>query len=307
MSVNSSSIPTTLGALQAGCLFAVALSGVAALQTFLYYRSYPQDAIRYKVMVAWLWLLDATNTVLISVVTWQYLIITIVLTAASTLSVNLFYCHRVYKLSGDNWHIAAPIILLSVARLALSIVSTVKMTQSHTWDAFEAKYQPIFTSGLALSAFTDIVIAVTLCLYLQSQRKGLAGTREMVDAIIVVTVNNGALTCVVAVASLICWAVMPHNLVFMGLHFSIGKLYTNSLLATLNMRHWLRHRSRSSSQNTPEQLLQFTNESRGQRLRDSFSNRFAMRDSETAVAAGDNAVKPVEINVRRTTEASVTK
>ncbi|KAA1471678.1 hypothetical protein DENSPDRAFT_130131 [Dentipellis sp. KUC8613] len=221
MSVNSSSIPTTLGALQAGCLFAIALSGVAALQTFLYYRSYPQDAFRYKCMVAWLWLLDATNTVLISVVTWQYLIvnftntqipnhiydtlaITITLTAASTLSVNLFYCHRVYKLSGDNWHIAAPIIVLSVARLALSIVSTVKMTQSHTWDAFESKYKPIFTSGLALSAFTDIVIALTLCLYLQSQRNGLAGTREMVDAIIVITVNNGALTCVVAVASLIC-------------------------------------------------------------------------------------------------------
>ncbi|KAJ2927036.1 hypothetical protein H1R20_g10065, partial [Candolleomyces eurysporus] len=61
----------------------------------------------------------------------------------------------------------------------------------------------------------------------------------MVDTLALYTLENGALTCFAAIASLLCWLLMPHNLIFMGLHFVIAKLYANSLLASLNMRHQL--------------------------------------------------------------------
>jgi hypothetical protein len=36
------------------------------------------------------------------------------------------------------------------------------------------------------------------------------------------------------------WLFMSHNLIFMGMHFAIGKLYANSLLVTLNTRNAIR-------------------------------------------------------------------
>ncbi|KAH8987369.1 hypothetical protein EDB86DRAFT_2950962 [Lactarius hatsudake] len=49
----------------------------------------------------------------------------------------------------------------------------------------------------------------------------------------------------VALATLICWIVMPSNLIYLGLHFTIGKCYSNSLLATCVI-------TRSSSSNRPD-------------------------------------------------------
>jgi len=49
----------------------------------------------------------------------------------------------------------------------------------------------------------------------------------------------GALTTMATVSTLICWLLMHHNLIFMGLHFIICKFYANSLLATLNQRKGL--------------------------------------------------------------------
>ncbi|KAH9996084.1 hypothetical protein BJV77DRAFT_989463 [Russula vinacea] len=51
--------------------------------------------------------------------------------------------------------------------------------------------------------------------------------------------NNGALTCVIALASLACWVTIPRRLVYLAFHFAIGKCYSNSLLATLNMRSYV--------------------------------------------------------------------
>ncbi|KAI0931041.1 hypothetical protein AcW2_000007 [Taiwanofungus camphoratus] len=64
-------------------------------------------------------------------------------------------------------------------------------------------------------------------------------------------VQNGALTCFVAVASLICWLTMP-NLIFLGLHLIITKLYANALLATLNARKSIRlHQSSKDCDSMP--------------------------------------------------------
>ena len=145
--------------------------------------------------------------------------------------------------------------------------------------------QPLLTTGLALSAFTDIVITAGLCYYLRTLNRGPPQSKKMMSIIVSFAENNGVLTwslglflhkeslltriviSIVAIASLVCvrmsfvslhhfcssvrrqWLVMPANLVYLGLHFLIGKCecrvprvgialsrtligYSNSLLAT---------------------------------------------------------------------------
>ncbi|KAI0931040.1 hypothetical protein AcV5_005388 [Taiwanofungus camphoratus] len=69
----------------------------------------------------------------------------------------------------------------------------------------------------------------------------------IIDSITLYTVENGSLTCVTTIVSLVCWLTMSHNLIFLGLHFAISKLYANSFLATLNARKALMTRSQGSS------------------------------------------------------------
>ncbi|KAJ7589655.1 hypothetical protein C8J56DRAFT_37419 [Mycena floridula] len=90
----------------------------------------------------------------------------------------------------------------------------------------------------------DIIITGCLFYFLRKFRRRFTSSESMmihvVDTLTLYTLENGLLTRMTTTASLICWLKMPTNLVFLGLHFVIGKLYANSLLASLNTRKALR-------------------------------------------------------------------
>ncbi|KAI0299964.1 hypothetical protein BC826DRAFT_720340 [Russula brevipes] len=251
-------IKTTLGAILVGSMFAMALSGMTAIQTFLYYRLYPNDPLRLRLLVIAVWLFDSTHAALMCVSIWDYLILnfgnesvvdvipmslalTVALTAIITFITHIFFSHRVLRLSKNNWYITAPLILLSFLRLGASLVSTIEMEKFRSFHKFVEAYGYVFTLGLAIACTLDVVIAGAMCYFLQMSRTGFGEMDHVIDVIMVYTVNNGALTCITTVVSLICWLTMPANLVFLGLHFAISKLYANSLLGTLNSRQSLRH------------------------------------------------------------------
>ncbi|KAI0306842.1 hypothetical protein B0F90DRAFT_1813705 [Multifurca ochricompacta] len=221
----------TFGAVLIGCFAAVALSGVVALQVCIYCRLYPTDKLLNKIMVAVVWALDITHTCLICTSIWKYLISnfgnvayqgTVPITVALSIGVTMF---------------------LVVGRVASGLVTTVELARLQNFPAFTARFKSVFTLGLALSSAIDVIITFSMCFYLQENRQGLGTMDEVIDSIIAYTVNNGALTCVSTIVSMICWLTMPKNLIFMALHFVISKMYANSLLATLNMRQSLRGRA----------------------------------------------------------------
>ncbi|KAJ7355530.1 hypothetical protein DFH08DRAFT_852712 [Mycena albidolilacea] len=255
----SPSVLSTLGAALAGCMAAVGLSAVLGFQTFLYFKIFPADAQQYKFLVAWIWILDAVHTVLICTGVWDYLIlhftdpnivetifpviaITVAMTAVITLSVNIFYGWRIHKLSKRNWWLTGPIAFLSIVRVGLAFTTTTEMLISETFPAFAARFKILFTSGLVVSAVTDIIVSGARYYFLRNLRQGYSMTHEAVDAVVVFTINDGCLTCAVVIASIICWLSMPHNFVYLGIYFTIAKFYANSVLATLNLRNWYRHR-----------------------------------------------------------------
>jgi len=158
------------------------------------------------------------------------------------LSVNTFYGWRIHKLSKHNWWLTGPIAILSIVRVGLAFTTTTEMFIEKTFPAFGAKFKVLFTSGLAISAVTDIIVSAARYYYLRNVRQGYSMNHEAVDAVVVFTINDGCLTCAVVLASIACWLSMPHNFVYLAIYFSIAKLYSNSVLATLNLRNWYRHR-----------------------------------------------------------------
>ncbi|KAI0696880.1 hypothetical protein C8T65DRAFT_663099 [Cerioporus squamosus] len=262
----------SMGAVLVGSLIALFLSGAVSMQVFLYFQLYPRDIPRIKLMVVTVWVIDALHSAMTITANWQYLIVhfgdwdtidditwsiaaSVALTATITFFVHCFFIHRIYSLSRANWYITAPLVLLAFVRLISAAISTSEMISLKSYSGFVHGYDFVFTIGLASAASLDIFITIGLCYFLRRGRTGLGSMDRIVDAITLYTIENGMLTCITTVVSLICWLTMPTNLIFLGLHFAISKLYANSFLATLNSRKSLLNKSQGSSGDHPLPVL----------------------------------------------------
>ncbi|GJE95888.1 hypothetical protein PsYK624_120790 [Phanerochaete sordida] len=250
-------VRATLGALLVGGLICTFLSGAVAMQAYQYMRTYQKDYVTVKVLVVLIWTIDIFHTVLVGVSIWSYLVasfgnvnihdtifwslgVTVAVTAVLTFCVHCFFVHRLYKLSKGNLWLAAPIAFLALARLASACVTCSKMIQLGSFSAFFHQIRWVFTLGLCLSTGTDVIIAFCMCYFLWNSRTGTSDLDAIIETVILYTVENGILTSIATIASLCFWLASPHNLVYMGLHFAISKLYASSLLASLNARKTLR-------------------------------------------------------------------
>ncbi|KAF7375312.1 hypothetical protein MSAN_00418000 [Mycena sanguinolenta] len=250
-------LASTLGALLVGGAIGLVLSGIVTVQCIIFYNLYPNEIRIRRLTVLAVWVLDFLHSAFIVTALYDYCIdffgddtrleyipwsvaLSVVVTAIQTVIVHWYFAHKIYKSSGQNWFITGPIVLLAFLRLVAATVSTTEMIRLHMYSAFNHRYPGwVFTTGLSLSALVDIIITVSLCYLLQKMRQRTAACAPMaqvVNTLTLYTLENGFLTCVTTTASLICWLAMPKNLVFMGLHFIISKLYANSLLISLNTR-----------------------------------------------------------------------
>jgi len=243
-----------------GGAVALMLSGVVAVQCILFFKLYPDESGVKTGMVATVWTLDVAQSAFIVASLFDYFIahfghtsflaiipgsvaLTILLTAMQTCVVHLFYAQKIYRSSGKNWLITGPIVCLASLRLLAAIVATAEMLHLGRWDAFSHPYpRLLFSSGLSLSAGTDMIITVCLCYHLRRIRKLSSSSvmKSVLDTLTLYTLENGLITCLATIGSLTFWLVLPASSLSLSLHFVIGKLYPNSLLLLLNTRKELR-------------------------------------------------------------------
>lgn len=254
----------TLGAMLIGGFICIFLSGIVTMQAYLYFRVYQKDAMRFKMTVTGLWLLDLLHSCMVCFTAWTYMVenfgnageasniswsvaFSIAITAFVTLIVHLFFTHRLYTISKSNLWLVIPMAILAILRVAVALVTTAKMIQLKTYETFIGQVDWVFTMGLGISAVMDILIAGGLSYYLRKNKSGFSTMDQIIDSLVLYTVESGLITCITTIVSLVCWTTMSDNLIFLGLHFTISKLYANSLLATLNSRKSLKFRSQQSS------------------------------------------------------------
>ncbi|KAF7327912.1 hypothetical protein MKEN_00371200 [Mycena kentingensis (nom. inval.)] len=256
-------IPTTLGSMLLGGFFASLLTGVVDLHTMRYYQTYKSDPAGVKALVASVTALDVMHTALIWAANWEYLIgnwgrtdkvdyvpwtisLTVIITAMVTFLVHCFFAHRIFLLGKRNWYMATPVVLLALLRLVSAAVSTYELLHYKSFALFVENADWIFTMGLSVSSAVDVVITGLLFWLFRYNRPESGHLTHVLDKLTLYAFETGGLTCLAVVVSLICWLTMPDNLVFLGLHFAIGKLYAISLLVTLTTREAIR-RGRSTT------------------------------------------------------------
>lgn len=243
----------TMGAIMIGVVFASALWGVSSAQAFYYFTNFREDPHYLKTLVALVWMLDTIHQALISHSIYHYvitnfsniqkldsitpsLIVEVEVNAIVAFVVQLFFIWRIWKLSEEKYYI--PVMIIAIATAGL-VVSSAYVHKAFKLDGFHelVKLQTLSALVNVFSAVTDVLIAAVMVYLLHSARSGIQHTDTVINRLLVFVINTGLLTSICAVCSLIAVLLAPDRFIHICFFFTLGRLYTNSFLATLNTRH----------------------------------------------------------------------
>ena len=96
---------------------------------------------------------------------------------------------------------------------------------------------PVFSATIS-QRYTILVLQIQTLVHdsVHQSRTSLKNSDNIIDTLIIYTVNTGALTCSASTAHLVLFLASPNTGVHFAFHFVLAKLYTNSLYASLNSR-----------------------------------------------------------------------
>lgn len=255
----------TYGSLFTGVVIAACFQGILTLQTYVYYETFPEDSIYLKLLVGVVWCVDLIHLVFVGQATYHYLVSNwgnvailgfstwtfdshLVMLGLATILCQSFFIRRIWIFSNRNIALLIFLITICSAVFIVALYCTVKDIQVLEVEEFVV-LKPEVTALFTIGAASDVIIALLLCYYLRKQNNSstFARTHSIIAVLIRYTVTTGLATSALAVACLISYFATPGSFIFIAMHFSLGRMYTNSLLATLNSRRGLREITESSS------------------------------------------------------------
>ncbi|KAG9091160.1 hypothetical protein FS749_016748 [Ceratobasidium sp. UAMH 11750] len=228
-------------------MFNVWLYGIMVTQTTWYYVTYKTDRTWIKWMVAWLFVIDTLNTIFDIGLIWRYTITLFgnveeilhshwlfnVEPTMITSTIQSFYAWRVARLTGYAW-MGWALGFLAFVQFGAGLGSTI-------WASFLVDFsrftegKPVVITWLVLSALTDTFITCALSWHLLTNRTGFPETDDIITRVVRMTVQTALITTLWATVNLIFFVAVPNNL-HLFFQLSLGKLYINTLMSTLNSR-----------------------------------------------------------------------
>jgi len=250
----------TIGAIEIGTLLSGVLFGLITAQTYVYFKSFPNDARFTKVLVLGLWMVELAHTACIFDALYIYTVksygdptslikfpitmdVTIFLHAATVFIVQLFFAHRMSKFLQNKLYIPVIAAIILVARFVVFIVTGAAATMMTTLVTFMQQSKSLILFDLVSCFITDVVISAILVYQLAIRRRGAyKSTLAMMDKLIVWSVETCLVTTMTTTVMLGCFLTMKDkNFVWVGILLVQPKVFSNALLANLNSRATLRN------------------------------------------------------------------
>ncbi|KAE9404450.1 hypothetical protein BT96DRAFT_973115 [Gymnopus androsaceus JB14] len=267
-------VDNTMGAALIGVICASCLYGVSCVQTWFYFSRYPGDLWYIKLLVAVVWVFDSVHQALISHTVYFYVItnfdnaeeqnnlvwsilLEVLFNGMIGFMVQSFLTMRVWKMSNKNIPLTVIIALFvlgefgcsagkiqilyaaNIYSLPSAAAFTISSLKLVTWVDL-TKLKSLSMTVNVLGAVADVFLAAGLFYLLNRSRTGFKKSDTMISKLIMFSVSTGMLTSVCAVISLLSILAWPKTLIYVAFYFSLGRLYSNSLLATLNARKSIR-------------------------------------------------------------------
>ncbi|KAJ7114834.1 hypothetical protein C8R44DRAFT_984212 [Mycena epipterygia] len=251
----SPALDGSLGALEIGTVVGTFFFGILTLQTFNYFRQFPEDSKTLKTVVAVIWSLELAHTICalqgIYVITVTYYgqppdevilnppqahILTILFSGGIDATVQIFFGNRIRAFSGRSY-VFFLCIVLGIVRFACDIVLMANfwiynagyalVDSNEHWEVLTAE---------TVSPAGDVLIALSMCYCLWQVRKSeFNRTRGMVDTLIIWTFETAIITSGAGIIQLILFLTRK-DLSFVAVFLIQPKLFSNAMLASLNGR-----------------------------------------------------------------------
>ncbi|KAF5329826.1 hypothetical protein D9619_009059 [Psilocybe cf. subviscida] len=106
--------------------------------------------------------------------------------------------------------------------------------------SFAAGFEYIIFLGFGTTALVDCSIAAAMCLILYKSNAGTAKSESVLESLIQYFIGSGLLTSFASILCIVLYIAQPDTLLYLGMEFSVTRLYANSLLAISNGRSNLR-------------------------------------------------------------------
>ncbi|CAA7266093.1 unnamed protein product [Cyclocybe aegerita] len=239
------------GPLLIGVCLNMILYGVSLVQSFIYYQTYKQDAAWIRYFVLYLFVLETANTgfnigLLYEPLVLHYgdprsfiisplmLIADPIVTVMVSTPVQFFIAWRI-KVIGNSLIMPIVIVFLGTCAFIGGIALTVCVSYMREWSRF-TQFEGAVITWLAAAAAADLLITGSLSWSLNRRRTGIKATDDKVSRIIRLTVQTGLITAIFALADVLIFLTVKGTTLNFIWDLPLSKLYTNSLLSTLNSR-----------------------------------------------------------------------
>ncbi|KAI9000858.1 hypothetical protein BD414DRAFT_472942 [Trametes punicea] len=254
----SPNLGSTLGVELIGYGLALALYGIATAQAVSYTRQYARAGFPLPpgiFMVIALWLIGSSHVALLSCNMVEYLVLQrgdpvvflrppwtiaaiIVISEFNGLLVRLGYAYRIWRFSGRRRLAPCVIATISVFVFAIGLIFAGEEVHLPLWADGRHLQWTLYTA-FSCQIVIDGMIAVSMFLLLRQFKTGLKRLDLVITTIITYAVNTGFLTTLGVTFSIIFFLVEPASFVYLGIYFTLPKLYTCSFLGVLNAEQLL--------------------------------------------------------------------
>ncbi|KAL5512087.1 hypothetical protein ACEPAG_3608 [Sanghuangporus baumii] len=258
-----------IGPLLIGTVVNAFVFGICFLQLLHYFAAGYKDDWKLVTLLIWVTIIDIyqtgstvallwyyivenfTNFSALATGPWTYASLPIFSTLASV-PIQHFMAWRIMRFSKQVW-LFVFISILSLGQGALACASATMGLLSPS-IASHVKIIPVADAWLAMSVACDLSMTIILLYYLNRSRTGFKKTDSIIFRLSRITVESALPVSVLCILDLVFLTTMMNfNLHFMCA-MPVGRLYTNTLLTTLNARESLRRTMESSIMHNSYQL-----------------------------------------------------
>ncbi|KAI0358346.1 hypothetical protein OH77DRAFT_1263959 [Trametes cingulata] len=257
MATAESSVKLLAGPQLLGFCLSWALQGILNVQIYLYYLWFPRDPLATKLLVSAIFIYEWIQTVLVTQTAFEidvydfgdrtaltafhntWFSVTIMCAVISAV-VQGYFSWRIWILSRSKL-LPAVIICFSFAQMSVGVAGGVMLHVIDPTAAEASAVTPVISSWLAGAAFVDLIIALSMTYHLTRSKSGIKKTDDLVNRLVRLVVETGTLTATVAIVDLVCFTAIPNTLLHECPALVLAKLYSNTILVSLNNRAFLRH------------------------------------------------------------------
>ncbi|KAK0193788.1 hypothetical protein F5146DRAFT_401440 [Armillaria mellea] len=248
-------ITNTFGAMFIGALVTMVIYGITTLQTYFYFMTYPQDSPGIKSFVGLIWSLDTIHIVFMCHTMHYYLIAgfgnpahlvegtwslfsSIMVNVIIASLVQCFFAQRIHELCPKPYKrwMTSVIGSMVFAHLCFGLETVGQFFVRKEFSRLkEVNYVAVLPFGIT-AILSDLLIALGLCFLLRRSRTNSPNTDYLIKILVRYAITRCLLTSLIAVVEVI----LAPTFYSFAIDFVIGKLWSNSMLASLNSRRSLR-------------------------------------------------------------------